>query len=287
MTQFSVAGQLIAHARETTEIFTLPDGRALAWCSFGDPTGLPLIHFHGTGLSRLEALTGDTAARAHGVRIIAADRAGFGRSTPLPRRSIADSANDVTMLAHHLGLEQFALSGFSGGFPHALALAAIAPEKAFYLAAMNTAGDLHDPSARALSLAARLMLNIATRPMFARWVWTAMFRDLSKMYEIETSPVHAELIAAAMHEGSDGHMATITYEMGLFYQRAWNINWANVICPIEMFHGDADGNRPFVKDLARRHDNVCYRAIPGGHMDGIAPEVWDQVARAIRNTAPR
>ncbi|MFZ3034628.1 MAG: alpha/beta hydrolase [Parvibaculum sp.] len=287
MTQTDEAAQLLTRAREATEIFSLPDGRELAWCSYGDPSGLPLIHFHGTGLSRLEALTGDEAARAQGVWIIAADRPGFGRSTPRPGRSILDGAQDVAALAHHLGLHQYALSGFSGGFPHALALATIAPKDVFYLAAMNTAGDLRDPSARALSLMARVALNIATRPMFARMVWTAMFRDLSKTYEIETSPFHAELVAAAMREGSDGNMATIKHEIDLFYQHAWDIDWRAATCPIEMFHGDRDGNLPFVKDLAKRHDNVSYHPIPGGHMDGIAPEVWERVTLAVRMAAPQ
>lgn len=287
MTQIAEARHQLTLAREASETFTLPDGRALAWCSYGDPTGVPLIHFHGTGLSRLEALTGDEAARAQGVRLIAADRPGFGQSTPLPGRSIVQGAQDVAALARHLGLEQYALSGFSGGFPHALALATIAPEKAFYLAAMNTAGDLHDPSARALSLAARVMLNILTRPLFARMLWTAMFRDLSKTYAIETTPYHGELVAAAMREGSEGNMATIKHEIDLFYQHAWGIDWRAATCPIEMFHGDRDGNLPFVKDLAKRHDHVNYRAIPGAHMDGIAPTVWTRVMQAVRQAEPK
>ncbi|MBI1261463.1 MAG: alpha/beta fold hydrolase [Rhizobiales bacterium] len=279
------AAQLLETARETTGILCLPDGRELAWCSYGDPSGIALIHFHGTGFSRLEALTGHAAACAQGIRIVSADRPGFGRSTALPGRSIHDGAQDVATLARHLGLTQYALSGFSGGFPHALALATITPKEVFYLAAMNTAGDLYDPSAKALSVVARLLLKIVTLPVFARWVWTAMFRDLSKSYKVETSAFHTDLVAAAMHEGSEGNMTTIRHEIDMLYQQPWQVDWAAACCPIEMFHGDQDGNLPFVKDLAKRHQNVSYSAIPGAHMDGIAPEVWERLMHSVKRAA--
>ncbi len=64
-----------------------------------------------------------------GVRVITYDRPGYGRSTRLEGRSIADAAGDVVAIADHLGLDQFGVIGVSGGGPHALAVAAKAPDR--------------------------------------------------------------------------------------------------------------------------------------------------------------
>jgi pimeloyl-ACP methyl ester carboxylesterase len=60
--------------------------------------------------------------RALDVRLIALDRPGVGRSTPRPRR-LLDWPDDVQTLADFLGLERFAVVGFSNGGPHAAACA--------------------------------------------------------------------------------------------------------------------------------------------------------------------
>jgi pimeloyl-ACP methyl ester carboxylesterase len=57
------------------------------------------------------------------------DRAGYGRSARRRGRSVADEVDDVVAIADHLGLEQFGVTGASGGGPHALACAALVPER--------------------------------------------------------------------------------------------------------------------------------------------------------------
>ena len=59
---------------------TLGDGRRLGCAEFGDPEGTPGFYFHGHPGSRLEAQLADQAAWDLGVRIIALDRPGYGRS---------------------------------------------------------------------------------------------------------------------------------------------------------------------------------------------------------------
>jgi pimeloyl-ACP methyl ester carboxylesterase len=59
-----------------------------------------------------------------GIRLLVADRPGYGASTRLPGRSIASVADDVAVLADSLGWDRFALWGASGGGPHALGCAA-------------------------------------------------------------------------------------------------------------------------------------------------------------------
>jgi len=81
------------------DLLALPDGRSLAYAEFGDPDGRPVLFFHATP----------------GVRLIAPDRPGVGRSTPQPHRRLLDWPDDVRHLADALGLERFAVVGFSNG----------------------------------------------------------------------------------------------------------------------------------------------------------------------------
>jgi pimeloyl-ACP methyl ester carboxylesterase len=64
-----------------------------------------------------------------GVRFVSHDRPGYGGSTELPGRSVASVAADVAAVANALGIERFAVMGHSGGGPHALACAALLPER--------------------------------------------------------------------------------------------------------------------------------------------------------------
>ena len=95
----------------------------LAYAEFGDPDGRPVLFLHGTPGYRLNPWTTDAELRSLGVRLIALDRPGVGRSTARPQRRLLDWADDVQRLADSLGLERFAVVGFSNGGPHAAACA--------------------------------------------------------------------------------------------------------------------------------------------------------------------
>src|SRR6266540_700100 len=101
----------------------LPDGRWLAYTEFGDPDVRPVLLFHGTPGYRHNPWTTDAELRSAGVRLIVPDRPGVGRSTPQPGRRLLDWPDDVQHLADALGLERFAVVGFSNGGPHAAACA--------------------------------------------------------------------------------------------------------------------------------------------------------------------
>jgi pimeloyl-ACP methyl ester carboxylesterase len=57
------------------------------------------------------------------------DRPGYGTSTRWPARRIADVVTDVARLADRQGWDRFAVWGGSGGAPHALACAALLPDR--------------------------------------------------------------------------------------------------------------------------------------------------------------
>jgi pimeloyl-ACP methyl ester carboxylesterase len=109
---------------------TTPDGRTLAVAEWGDPKGRPVITFHGTPGSRIGYWTPEPEIWARfGLRRLSFDRPGYGESTRLPGRSVADVVPDVVSIADHFGLRRFAVSGGSGGGPHVLACAALIPDR--------------------------------------------------------------------------------------------------------------------------------------------------------------
>src|SRR5215208_3947955 len=59
----------------------------------------------------------------------AADRLGIGGSTPHPDRGVASAAGDASAVADALSIDRFALMGHSSGGSHALACAALLPER--------------------------------------------------------------------------------------------------------------------------------------------------------------
>jgi pimeloyl-ACP methyl ester carboxylesterase len=64
-----------------------------------------------------------------GIRWVSYDRPGYGGSTPRPDRDVASAAGDAFAVADALSIGRFALMGHSSGGSHALACAALLPER--------------------------------------------------------------------------------------------------------------------------------------------------------------
>ena len=105
------------------------DGRLLSTQMYGDPDGKPIFLLHGTPGSRLGPRPRSAVLHRLGVQLISFDRPGYGESDRLEGRRVADAATDVLAIADAYGLGKFAVVGRSGGGPHALACAALLPER--------------------------------------------------------------------------------------------------------------------------------------------------------------
>jgi pimeloyl-ACP methyl ester carboxylesterase len=95
----------------------------------GPAEAFALLWHHGspqTG-ALLEPLLSAAANRA--IRLLSYGRPSYGGSSPRPGRDVASAATDVVQVADALGLATFAVMGASGGGPHALACAALLPER--------------------------------------------------------------------------------------------------------------------------------------------------------------
>lgn len=119
---------------------TLPDGRKLHVHDEGDPDGFAVVFHHGTpACGRLHPQHIEDA-RAKGIRLIGFDRAGYGRSDANFGRSFGDVAADVAGMLDALGADRFATWGHSGGGPHALACAALLPDRCTAAATLASVG---------------------------------------------------------------------------------------------------------------------------------------------------
>lgn len=105
------------------------DGRVLRYCLHGPADGFPIIAHNGTPSTRWRRADQIAVMHDSGVRVLMPDRPGYGGSTRRPGRSVADVAEDVRVLADAQGWNRFAVFGGSGGGPHALACAALLPER--------------------------------------------------------------------------------------------------------------------------------------------------------------
>jgi pimeloyl-ACP methyl ester carboxylesterase len=114
----------------------LDDGRVLEAVSEGDPNGTLLVFHHGSPGAAVPFPAFDRAAAERGIRLVTYSRPGFGASTRHEGRTVADCANDAAAIAGHLGAERFVTIGWSGGGPHALACAALLPDRVLAAAAI-------------------------------------------------------------------------------------------------------------------------------------------------------
>ena len=78
------------------------------------------------------------AATAAGLRVASYSRGGYGASTRLPGRAVADEAAISAALVDHLGYDRFYTLGWSGGGPVALGCAALLRDRV--RVAMSIAG---------------------------------------------------------------------------------------------------------------------------------------------------
>jgi pimeloyl-ACP methyl ester carboxylesterase len=95
----------------------------------GPADGVPLLYHHGTPGCLFQPVASREACAQRGLRYLTYSRAGAEGSTRNPGRSVADVAADMEDVLDALGIERCLVAGKSGGGPHALATAALLPDR--------------------------------------------------------------------------------------------------------------------------------------------------------------
>ena len=113
----------------TDTTMELRDGRTLAWCEYGDRDGTPVLRLHGTPGSRLSHHPHPELWEELQIRVLMADRPGYGGSSRLPGHGLSKVTYDLVELLDAEGIETVRVVGYSGGGPYALAMSAGHPDR--------------------------------------------------------------------------------------------------------------------------------------------------------------
>jgi pimeloyl-ACP methyl ester carboxylesterase len=110
-------------------LIELPDGRDLDAQVTGPDSGEVLVFLHGTPGAVTQMRGIQRAAHTRRLRLVTFSRPGYGSSSRLAGRRVADVVADVSALLDHVHAERCLVAGWSGGGPHALATAALRPDR--------------------------------------------------------------------------------------------------------------------------------------------------------------
>jgi pimeloyl-ACP methyl ester carboxylesterase len=233
---------------------TLADGRTLAYCEWGNPSGSPVLLAHGGPGSRL-LCPDEGATAAAGVRLLTVDRPGYGASDPRPDPSLLGWANDVQALADRLGLERFAVVGWSAGGGYALACAACMPERISAVGLASCEGPYDQvPGALAEGMTPEertLFERIRHDPVAARGEVAAhvgWYQDPDTIWEWEPPAVDVPILARPdvrdaltqmFREGARQGVGGLVDDW-VALSLPWGFTFADIRVPVAVWHGELD-----------------------------------------------
>lgn len=230
---------------------------------------LPVIVHHGTPGS---ALLYDPWL-ADGVQLIGFDRSGYGDAPRRRGRSIADIADEVVAL----GIDRFATWGISGGGPHALATAALLPDRCVACAAIGSpapfdAEGLDWPAGQGegnvAETQAALHGETALRPLLEQdfaalsAAGPAGMRDglSSLLSEADREVLEGEL-AEFLHASMAGARGVDGWiDDDLAFVRDWGFDPASISVPVLIRHGEQD------RFVSADHSRWLAARIPGAEL---------------------
>ena len=267
----------------------LADGRTLAWRWWGDPGATPILRLQGMPGSRLNRHPDPSVQRDAGVRLLMADRPGYGGSTRKPGRGIAEIGDDLVALLDHHKLDRVPVMGRSGGGPHALAIAArhpgrvsavtvivgsspLVPDEVGRLVGVNAAGWA--AAERGWEPLHQLLVQMRERVLGAEGIAGVLSdappEDLAVMQDPAWLRIAGEASAEALRQGAEGWA-----DESLAIHRPWDFDPGAVKATVTWWHGADDKNVPLsaAQRAAARLPRVDLRILRGeGHFAGMRRE---------------
>lgn len=186
-----------------------------------------------------------TASARLGLGWFSYDRPGYGGSSPLPGRDVASAAEDAAAVADALEISRFAVAGHSGGGPHALACAALLPDRvaaAFISSGLAplSAGGLDWFAGMVPSGEASLRAALEGQDAKERYETSGVEYDP----EFTASDLAAlsgawswldDVVGPAIEAGPGGLIAD-----DLAYVKPWGFDPGEILVPVLFMHGGKD-----------------------------------------------
>jgi pimeloyl-ACP methyl ester carboxylesterase len=262
---------------------------------------------HGTPSDGTTFADWHDSCHARGLRLICASRPGYATSTRFAGRDISHAAHDTEALLDQLGHDRFITAGWSGGGPHALACAALMPERCAAAATLAGVGPYGMPDLDFLDgmgpeNEAEFGAAISGETALRAWKQKngEPFRhitgaELAAAFGGLVPPIdkevltggYAERMAAemrrALEHGFDGWV-----DDDLAFTRPWGFELASIARPVTVWQGELDLMVPFAHGrwLARRVPGARSVMVEGhGHISLVTryrEEILDDLLAASR-----
>ncbi len=234
------------------------------------------------------------AAEANGLRWVSYDRPGYGGSDPHDGRTVGSAAADVDAIAESLGIGRFAVLGHSGGGPHALACAALLPERVIAAVSVSApapfdADGLDWFAGWSPGIAAENRAAAAGRAALEVHWSEAEPEDMDAFFTAADMAALggswswlAGVAGQAMEQGTEGYL-----EDTLASVRPWGFRLDAIDAPVLIMHGANDKMVPrrHGEWLAARCPTAKLRIVPdAGHITVLdsAPEALAWLAAHVR-----
>jgi pimeloyl-ACP methyl ester carboxylesterase len=281
---------------------TTPDGRSLDLFLAGPEDGTPLVFHLGTPGAALPYGPFIEALSERGLRYVSWNRPGYGSSTRLPGRSVAQVVDDARTVLDHLGADHAYVAGWSGGGPHALACAALMADRV--RTATVIAGIAPYPAEGLDYMAGMGAENIeefgaalagpdALIPFKERW-WPKLrvvtgpqvadqLGDL--IDEVDRGSLtggFADWLAESFREGlRESYWGWFDDDMA--FVKPWGFELSQIRVPTHIWHGRHDRMAPYAHGewLAEHIPNACpHLSDEHGHLSlavGSIPQILDEL----------
>lgn len=225
----------------------------LSWSEVGDQRGPVVVYFHGTESVKHRIPYPDVADEL-GVRVLMADRPGYGNSAPMSDASFSDVGRVVLADLDEQGVDQFSVLGWSGGGPHALACAAFAPRRVRAVGLFASWAPMNPPD-RGLPVGVRFAMRVAAT--------------------LPRSAVRAMLLIG--RQSSVGMIDDVRR-----VARPWPFDVERVASSVPVFAWHAEADRQVPLAPWRDVNGIELTVLPGAS-HGVSREVWEDALRSVTN----